>query len=1544
MKNSRYILSVVLAFAMLGGSIKAQNAGANGNATTPHFDKDQAYAEAVAKGIPENQRLQYVKVQEVEFNYRNHIAMPAPVQPNIPASQTLQTTIYKNQYNQVYKIQSNNGGMSPQNQYCPNAGFEQYNFGNWTGSYGTVSTGGSGAQYPIYNQTSPTIQNSAGNNVGLTNTVNYQTIMTTPPTNSVYPNCAGYDSIACRVIGTQTVSEIPVVNPAGGGVSVRMNGAVANYRASKLSYVMALNPNNKRFSISYAIVLEQAGHTPNDQPYFSVTVKDQNGVLVPGCSIYTVSVGPNTLSQDPLFQQSVISYDALYRPWQTYNFDFTNNPSVTSVTVEFYVGDCSQGGHWGYCYVDAECGLGGVLTNYCAGATSALLTAPIGYSTYQWVGPTGNVPTAQGGSTSSATVTPVTAGQVFTCNVTSTGGCSASFQTTIAVTTVSVPNVNSTPSCGQGASGSATAYPIGSNQGYVYQWLNSSGATVGTAQTANNLAPGNYTVNVSSPGCGAASATVAVGIAPPFYTAMNAPYCGSVAWITANAGSGYQWYSGTGSSATPISTSQSVTINNPVAGTIYAVTYNNAQGCRDSVNYTLTQVPGGYIYTSGVNGTCPSTTMGTAAINLSTSFAGPYSYTITGVGGYNNTMLNTTAVKDSVSGLAAGGYTATVTDGTCQYVATFSISPIVVSFTAAPSNTTICLGNNVPLSLQFSGSSPTSCGISTSGCSNSNQSQVGTGTTANSTTSYPAPYGNWYTSARQQYLFLASELQAAGISAGKISSISFLVNTVNGLTAYPNYNISMKCTSLASLPTTSQFETGLSLVYSVPSYNVVTGWNTHTFQNAYDWDGSSNIIVEVCFAANPFIQSNFTQNSTSPYTATAFVSSKVGLSDTNPLCTGTAAPTGAFFNTYSQRPNAKFGYCSGSVNPALLTYSWTPATYLNNPTIQNPISTPSTNITYTVDAYMTGATSCSATSTSTINVTIPTTPTITPAGPVCNNAPSFSLSASPAGGTWTLTAATSTAGVFTPSVAAFGANTVKYTYGAAGCSQTATATVNVEQFVPSTITGSISPLCITSNTVNLTPLTQYTTGTWGGTGVTGSSFNPAASGAGSFVLSYTTTSATTPSLCPSTSTIAVNVSSVQQPTITSAGPFCDNFAPQTLVVSPSAGGTWSGTGVSATGVFTPSSAMVGPNNLTYTVASGPCIATATTVVDVEHFVAATLTGGAGPFCIYDPTADLQPLAINTGGTWSGTGVTGTNFTPSMAGAGTFTLQYHTESATTPSLCPDNAYVVILVNPKPEVNALSDKQDGCNYPLNVSFYTTSTNTGTGLWDFGNGTQSNGLAASCVYSSAGNYQATFYYTDNNGCKDTTNVGYLINVYAVPDAHFDASPEITTIIASEITTTNHTSNLNNNTYEWSFGNFFYSTDVNPSYIFLETGLFDITMIATSPEGCKDTAVVHVTINPDVVLYVPNAFTPGNHDGLNDEFRINLPPTGVDFSTVLIQVFDRWGELIFQTKDVNTGWKGSRNNNGELLKEDVYVWKVTFKDNNKKNYEKLGQVTLLH
>ena len=102
---------------------------------------------------------------------------------------------------------------------------------------------------------------------------------------------------------------------------------------------------------------------------------------------------------------------------------------------------------------------------------------------------------------------------------------------------------------------------------------------------------------------------------------------------------------------------------------------------------------------------------------------------------------------------------------------------------------------------------------------------VGTGTINNTSTGYPAPYGNFWYGAKHQFLILASELSAAGMVAGPINSVAFDVVTVDG-SPLTNFEIKAGFTSTSALST---WETGLTSVYLNVAYIEVTGWNTHTF-------------------------------------------------------------------------------------------------------------------------------------------------------------------------------------------------------------------------------------------------------------------------------------------------------------------------------------------------------------------------------------------------------------------------------------------------------------------------------------------------------------------------------------------------------------------------------------------------------------------------------------------------------------------------------------------------------------------------------------------
>ncbi|MFC1732487.1 T9SS type A sorting domain-containing protein [candidate division KSB1 bacterium] len=170
---------------------------------------------------------------------------------------------------------------------------------------------------------------------------------------------------------------------------------------------------------------------------------------------------------------------------------------------------------------------------------------------------------------------------------------------------------------------------------------------------------------------------------------------------------------------------------------------------------------------------------------------------------------------------------------------------------------------------------------------------IGTGTTTNTNTSYPAPYGNYWYGAKQQFLIPASEILAASGGAGTLTSVGFNVATVQG-TALLGFSIKVGTTTLTSL--TSNFVTGLTTVYTTTSYTETSGWNTHTFTTPFVWDGVSNLVIETCFN-----NSGYTYNASVYNSSTSYNSSIDYHDDASGVCAVTSG------TTITTRPNMQLG-------------------------------------------------------------------------------------------------------------------------------------------------------------------------------------------------------------------------------------------------------------------------------------------------------------------------------------------------------------------------------------------------------------------------------------------------------------------------------------------------------------------------------------------------------------------------------------------------------------------------------------------------------------
>ncbi|MFA6057989.1 MAG: T9SS type A sorting domain-containing protein [Taibaiella sp.] len=219
---------------------------------------------------------------------------------------------------------------------------------------------------------------------------------------------------------------------------------------------------------------------------------------------------------------------------------------------------------------------------------------------------------------------------------------------------------------------------------------------------------------------------------------------------------------------------------------------------------------------------------------------------------------------------------------------------------------------------------------------------IGTGTTY--TSSQPHPFYPTYMANKAQFLVKASELIALGLGAGTVNSIGFDVSTVTAATIPVNIGdtvfnlaISMKSTALNDLTTT--FESGLSPCYSNAAYKLLANTvNTFNFGTPFTWDGTSNVIVEVCFAGPAW---GGTKN-VKYTTGLSFQASHYQHTDNN--LNQCSAPTGFTNSTSTSRPNMKFDMtlgCTGPRQPVVATVTTPPAVTKTAPAIacNNAITT-----------------------------------------------------------------------------------------------------------------------------------------------------------------------------------------------------------------------------------------------------------------------------------------------------------------------------------------------------------------------------------------------------------------------------------------------------------------------------------------------------------------------------------------------------------------------------------------------------------------------------
>ncbi len=276
-------------------------------------------------------------------------------------------------------------------------------------------------------------------------------------------------------------------------------------------------------------------------------------------------------------------------------------------------------------------------------------------------------------------------------------------------------------------------------------------------------------------------------------------------------------------------------------------------------------------------------------------------------------------------------------------------------------------------------------------------------------------------------------------------------------------------------------------------------------------------------------------------------------------------------------------------------------------------------------------------------------------------------------------------------------------------------------------------------------------------------------------------------------------------------------------------------------------------------------------------------------------------------------------------------------------CVNTDQVVVSVTPTPIVSFVPSVSSGC-VPVSVIFTNTNPTNNTYQWDLGNGiTSTNANTISTVYTGVGCYDVTLISTTPNGCVGQTTVNSIVCAYDNPVADFTTNPNVLSLIDTYSQLDNESTGAE--TYIWNFGDgSANSTLINPSHFFpsAEPGSYQITLIAYSILGCTDTVTQNIEVKDAVIYYVPNSFTPDE-----DEFNPVFKPvftSGFDPMDYKMLIFNRWGEVVFETRNVEYGWDGTYLGINGLVKEGDYIWQIDFKTTLSDERKKItGSVTLL-
>jgi gliding motility-associated-like protein len=236
-------------------------------------------------------------------------------------------------------------------------------------------------------------------------------------------------------------------------------------------------------------------------------------------------------------------------------------------------------------------------------------------------------------------------------------------------------------------------------------------------------------------------------------------------------------------------------------------------------------------------------------------------------------------------------------------------------------------------------------------------------------------------------------------------------------------------------------------------------------------------------------------------------------------------------------------------------------------------------------------------------------------------------------------------------------------------------------------------------------------------------------------------------------------------------------------------------------------------------------------------------------------------------------------------------------------------------------------------------TTSPLCENYVWDFGDGIKSS--KANHKYSKNGFFTISLTAIDSYGCQDSIVKLDYVEVVNKPYVSFVFTPDSIDILNPEV---RFKTNSDGKYFKWNFGDGKPTSITKDAIHFFPTDegkYYTVSLTASNTkEGCSNVYTQVIVSKEPLIYYIPNTFTP-NGDEFNNTFK-PIFSSGLDPYNYTLFIYDRWGELIFESHNAQIGWDGTYNN--QLIGSNTYIWKLNFKEKqNGQEHTKLGHVNVI-